>query len=94
MPTADGVSAAVVVLAAIGALVLGPSAGDQGSFEAGYRAVSNPTEVRAALSDGRISSTAFCDAVLDRAIAGGSLNGLRHKDFLRGCRHAVGDAME
>jgi hypothetical protein len=88
------VSAAVVVLVAIGAFAPGRPIGDPASFEAGYRAVSNPTEVRAALSGSGMSSATFCEDVLRRVIDTRVPNVLRHRDFLHGCRLAVADAME
>ena len=94
MAIAARASVAVTAVTAVVAFGLRPAVSDIRSFEAGYQAASNPTDVRSALSDGRMNSASFCEDVLYRVIDDGRPSGLRHSDFLRGCRHAVADAME
>lgn len=87
-------SVAVIALAALVEFGLGPSVSDMSSFEAGYQAVPTPTDIRSVLSDRRMTSASFCEGVLSRVIDDGLSKGLRHTEFLRGCRRAVADAME
>ena len=84
----------MVALAVI--VAVAPLAGsrDDRSFDAGYAAVSDPSYIRSVLSEGRMTSAALCDDALNRAITSGQSIGLRRSAFLRGCKHAVGDAME
>jgi hypothetical protein len=87
-------SAALVAFAVIVALAPATGPSDDPSFRAGYAAVSNPTNVRSALSDAGMSSSSFCAQLLKSELAHGKSIGLHDSEFLRGCRIAVGDAME
>lgn len=87
-------STALVAFAVI--VAVAPAAGhsDDPSFRAGYAAALNPTHVRSALSDAGMSSSSFCGQLLKYELARGKSIGLHDSEFLRGCRIAVGDAME
>ncbi|AEV74878.1 hypothetical protein MycrhN_4379 [Mycolicibacterium rhodesiae NBB3] len=67
---------------------------DEWSFRVGYAAVSSPSHVRSVVSGDGLGRETFCAEVLTRTIAEGQLLGLRTGEFLRGCKSAVGDAME
>jgi hypothetical protein len=76
-------------------LVLPKAAHDEGpSYQAGYTAASNPKLVRAALTEGGMSTAAFCDELLKRAIIGVQQTGIHNRNFYRGCEHAIHDVME
>jgi hypothetical protein len=87
-------SVVLLAVAAIGVVVPTAARNDGPSYEAGYTAAANPKFVRLALSDRGMSSTAFCDELLQRTLTGARLTGLQPLDFLRGCEHAVHGVME
>ena len=87
-------TAALMALAVL--VVTAPAAGQpyDPSYEVGYAAVSNPATVRSAMAGGGGSSASFCDDLLKRELVHGKSMVLHYVEFLRGCNHAVGDAME
>jgi hypothetical protein len=87
-------STALVAFAVI--VAVAPAAGhsDDPSFRAGYAAVSNPTSVRSALSVPGMSSSSYCDQLLNYELAQSKSVVLDYGEYLRGCGIAVGDAME
>ena len=91
---AAGASLTFVCLAAIAADVPTTEPRDDWSFRVGYAAVPTPSHVRAVVSSDGLSRDSFCANVLTRTIMDGQPPGLRVVDFLRGCKSAVGDAME
>lgn len=93
-PLAARASAALLLLAAVGLVAPSAAHNEDPSYQAGYAAASNPQFVRSALSDGGMSSTAFCDNLLKRRIFDTQKTGIRQSDFHRGCEHAVHDVME
>jgi hypothetical protein len=46
------------------------------------------------MSGGGMSPASFCDDLLKHELVHGKSSGLHYGEFLRGCDHAVGDAME
>jgi hypothetical protein len=92
-PTAS-TAAALVAFAVIVAVAPAAGPSDDPSFRAGYAAVSNPTNVRSALSDPAMSASSFCDQLLKHELAHSKSVVPHNGEFLRGCGIAVGDAME
>jgi hypothetical protein len=86
-------SVVLIALAAIGVVPPSAAHNEDPSYQAGYAAASNPNFVRTALTDGRMSSSSFCDELLKRRIFAVQ-SGIRHSDFHRGCEHAIHDVME
>ena len=93
-PLAARASVVLLALAAIGVVAPSAAHNEDPSYQAGYAAASNPKFVRTALTDGRMSSSSFCDELLKRKIFAAQQSGIRHSDFHRGCEHAIHDVME
>jgi hypothetical protein len=87
-------SAMLLAFAVIGVFAPSTSRDEGPSYRAGYAAASNPSFVRAAMSNRGMSSTSFCEEILKRQVRNPHQTELHNSDFNRGCEHAVHDVME
>ena len=87
-------AAALLVLAVTVQLTTGHSDTDSASFGAGYAAASNGPLVRAVVKQSDVSSSRLCDELVDRAVVSADSGNVVRADFISGCKHAIGDAME
>ena len=87
-------AAALLVLAVLFQLTIGHTNGDSASYGAGYAAASNGPLVRAVLNGSGGSSSRLCDELVDRVVVKAESGTVVRADFISGCKHAIGDAME
>jgi hypothetical protein len=88
------VAASVLVLVTAFQFVVGLHRHDDGSYDAGYAAASNRASVRGAMAMPGATAVTVCDALIAAELGGATPAQLVRRDFVNGCRHAVGDAME
>ena len=85
---------ALLALLAVFEVVGGRSLPDGASYHAGYAAVSDPHSARTALAHHGASAAFLCEDLLERTVISYGSDSVVPRDFLTGCRRAVGDAME
>jgi hypothetical protein len=85
---------ALLTLGVIAEWVAGSGLTDDNSYRVGYAAASNAGYVRTVMTQPGATSESLCDGLLERALASSDSRALVRRDFVIGCRHAVGDAME
>lgn len=93
-----GVAGAVLVVAAMSVHVAISAdvrdVRDDGSYQAGYRAASNPTLIRETVIAAHTTPAALCTTLAEHALTAAPSPPLVRDDFISGCTHAIAETME
>lgn len=88
------VACAILVVAVMGMHVATRDVRDDGSYQAGYRAASNPTLIRETVIATHTTPAALCTTLAEQALTAQPSSHIVHDDFISGCTRAIAETME